>query len=230
MAMCPRYLDVLVAVAAFSLAPGAAQAQDEAQGAERSWPRFYVGGAIGRSHGHAGSLSSLGAPPEILDYFGDTAPDGSGDAWKFAVGFRPLRAVGVELQYLDLGDAEIPSPTGNAIVRTHVDMESSVHATVLAALLFIPLRSQAFDVYGKVGVANVGESLRAHALRTGAPCVPLACNFSADRHETESQPYVGMGVRLDISRSVAFRLEYEAIDRDAGDDGTLVSAGVVWQR
>jgi hypothetical protein len=222
------YIGAFTTFAAFSIT-GASRAQDE-QSAARVRPRVYVGVALGQSQLGAADLESTGAPPVVLDRFGNTSPSGDITGWKLAVGFRPVRLVGVELQYLDFGEGEIAPPTGNAIFRAHVDMETSADATVLAALVFLPLRSPSFDVYGKVGVAELDESLRAHALVVvGSPCIPLACNFSSDEHGTDSFPYFGIGVRVAISRAAAFRLEYEAIDRD-GDDTTMWSVGVAWER
>jgi hypothetical protein len=218
----------LIVLAAFSIA-GAGRAQDD-QAADRGKPRFYVGVALGRSVdlNSALSLSSAGAPPEILDRFGDRSPPSSAKALKLVAGSRPARVVGVELQYVEFGEGEIPGPTGNSVISSHVAMESSADATMLSALLFAPLRSPSFDVYGKVGVANLDESLRGYAVIVGAPCLSSPCTFIADVHEADSHPYFAVGFRAEITRMVAFRAEYEAIDRD-GEDTTMFSLGVAWE-
>jgi len=108
-------------------------------------------------------------------------------------------------------------------------MEGSADATMLSALLFVPLRSPSFDVYGKVGVANLDESLRGYAAIIGAPCPASPCIFSVDVHEADSHPYFAVGFRAEITRMVAFRAEYEAIDRDT-EDTTMFSVGVAWER
>jgi hypothetical protein len=216
------------ALAAFSVG-NAGLAQGEDPSADGAWPRFHIGAALGKSH-LSGDLLSAGAPPEVLERLGNRSPPDDTGGWKLAFGFRPARAVGMEIQYVDFGEAEIPPPTGNGIVRTHVDMETSADAIVLAALLFVPLRSRPFDVYGKVGVAKLDGSLRVHALVTGAPCVPLACNFNADLDDTGTHPYLAVGLRHPITRGVAFRVEYEAIDGDVGDDTRMFSLGFALER
>jgi len=222
-------LTALAAIAAFGTT-GALRAQDEERNQDEGWRRFHVGVAVGESH-LAPSLSSTGAPPEVIERFGDRSPpDPTG--WKLVAGFRPARVVGVEVQFIDFGTAEIPPPSGHGIVRTHVDMESSADATVLTALLFIPKQSPAFDVYGKIGVGKLNESFRAHALvvEFGSPCYPFPCSFSTDKRQSDAHPYFAIGFRHEIGRAAAFRVEYETIHGDAGDDTTMFSAGVAWER
>jgi outer membrane protein with beta-barrel domain len=89
-------------------------------------------------------------------------------------------------------------------------------------------RRRPFDVYGKVGVATGDESFQGYAVVFGAPCVPVYCSFSGDANQTDSHPYFGVGFRHEISRMLAFRAEYEAIDRN-GDDATTFSLGVAWE-
>ena len=221
-------LAVLTAIAAFATTVEL-RAQDEDQRQDRNWRRFHVGAAVGQSH-LGPDLASTGAPPEILDRFGNRSPPDNPTGWKLVAGFRPARLVGVEVQYVEYGTAEIPPPSGNGIFRTHVDMESTADATVLTALLFVPMPSPAFDIYGKVGVAKLDETVRAHALLVGAPCFPLACNFSGDKDQSGSHPYFAIGFRHEIGRMLAFRAEYEVVDRDSGDDTTMLSVGVAWER
>jgi len=217
-----------IALVALNLAC-AGKAQDENGTADRDKPRFYVGAALGKAHLNV-DLASTGAPPLVLDRFVNRSPPDSTTGWKLTAGFRPVRVVGVELGYADFGEAEIPPPTGNGIIRTHVDMETSADAIMLAAVLFVPLRSPALDVYGKVGVAKLDESFQVHALVSDPPCTPLTCtNFSNSGHNTGSHPYFGVGFRHEITRAIALRLEYEAIDRDSGDDTEMWSVGLAWE-
>jgi hypothetical protein len=211
----------LVSIAAFG-AVAAAQAQDE-------WPRFHVGGAVSQADGGP-DLASMGAPEWALNIFGPVSPEPSA-GWKIVAGFRPTRVVGAELQYVDLGEAETIIPgTPNSSMYRRLNIKSKAEATVLTALLFVPERLPSFDIYGKIGVARLEESFRVHAFESFVPCLPVPCRFDIDEKQTDSRPYAGFGARVEIGRAAAARLEYEAIDGDVGDDWTMISIGVAWER
>jgi hypothetical protein len=224
--MQPSCVKALLALAAIGTA-NVVRAQDQEQLQGSGWPRYYVGLGFGESELGL-DLASAGAPDFASSRFGRSEPEPS-TAWKIVAGFRPVRVVGAEIQYVDFGVAEIPSPSGNAIIRTHFDMESRADAIVMTALLFIPERSPAFDIYGKVGVAQLDESFQAHALLVDPSCTPFACQFSTDIDRTDSRPYLGIGARIRVGREIGFRIEYEEIDRD-GDSVTLLSVGLAWER
>jgi len=63
-------------------------------------------------------------------------PDTGG---KLVVGFRPLRVVGAEFQYVDFGEGNREKRgSGGQVPFQIVSLESSTDATVLTALLFVP--------------------------------------------------------------------------------------------
>jgi OmpA family protein len=213
-------MQLLAAVTAFNTV-AVARAQDE-------WPRFHFGLAVGQAH-HGPTLSDAGTPdeipPAILSRFGSRDAD-SVTGWKVVAGFRPARVVGAEIEYVDFGEAEIPPPSGNAIVRTHLSMASRAEALVLTSLLFIPEPMSNIDVYGKVGVAKLDESFQVFALENSSvECRNPWCQFQRDVHQTDSRPYVGFGARFQLGPG-ALRIEYELIDRDNGDDTTMLSIGL----
>jgi len=169
----------------------------------------------------------------MAQVWGDQRTDDS-KGWKVAAGFRPLRIVGAEIQYVDFGEDEVSKTRGfGAQVRTitdGLDMKASATAWVVSALLFIPERSPMVDVYGKVGMAALDESLEAHTFHiTIGNCVISACprdDLYSDVHESDTRPYLGIGARFLVGRGAAVRVEYEAIDRDTGDETTMFSVGV----
>ena len=164
------------------------------------------------------------------------------------VGFRPVRVVGLELQYVDFGEEDAAVYGGTYLDSGQVEhwqqeshMSTKFQATVLSALLFIPEALPRVDVYGKVGVADLEESIFASAIdrRPVIGCPPPGvdlgrlgfgpCGFTSDVHESESAPYVGVGARVKVAREAAVRVEYEAIDRDVGDNITMLSLGIAWE-
>ena len=224
---------LLIVIAAFGTA-GVVRAQDEAQ--VREWPRLHIGIAGGPTE-LGRSLSEIGGS---LEQFWGDLPVESGTGRKLVVGFRPVRVVGAEIQYVDLGEGvasdsrrwPLFSPTVPTTVQS-IHLESSANARVLTALLFIPERATWFDVYGKVGIAELRESLEVHTWDQEPPeCrypVAYGCTFDSEEEHTDTRPYVGFGARFKVARRWAVRVEYEAIDRDVGDNATVFSLGIAWE-
>ena len=113
-------------------------------------------------------------------------------------------------------------------------MKGRSTAWVVSGVLFIPERSPTADVYAKVGVAELDESLEAqHFAIVVGGCVISACpriDVESEVRQSDSRPYVGIGARFKVARAVGVRVEYEAIDRDPGDDTTMLSLGVALER
>jgi len=230
----------LAVIAAFTTAV-AAQAQE--------WPRFHIGVAAG-DPGLSVDLSEAGAtlvePIPSAPYELAEADTG----WKLVAGFRPVRVVGMEFQYVDFGEGAATVHSGwifGSQVRTYQQTSSinvSTDASVLTALLFIPMPKPSLDVYGKVGVAHINDALAIttttieldlpHAPLVPIPpeCIPYSrCSsiVSSDVEQSESAPYLGLGARVKIANHWALRVEYEAIDRDVEDTTTMLSVGVAWE-
>lgn len=203
-----------------------AQAQDD--GSAEEWPRFHVGVAVGVSQLSPDSWSSAGVPEHIRP---SDSPEASPTGWKVVAGFRPTRFVGAELQYADFGTATSrSSASGNQVVRRGRFMRNQADATIVSALLFLPER-RAADFYGKVGVAKVEQSLLVSVYDYVA-CGPPGpnCEFFSAVTESDSRAYLGIGARFKVARDWAIRVEYEAIDGDGGDNTTMLSLGVAWER
>jgi hypothetical protein len=158
---------------------------------------------------------------------------------KLLAGFRPVRIVGVEVQYVDFGEAtrEVAGGwrLGGGQVGPFYEQTNSTkvrpNAWVLSALLFIPEQFPSFDVYGKVGVAALKHSFSTNTTRYECvPIIPCLSTVNSDVHESDARPYLGLGARLKVARAVAVRFEYESIDRDAGHSTTMLSLGFAWER
>jgi hypothetical protein len=220
----------LVAFIATFSTTGVVRAQDQQQDPE--WPRFHVGIAVGASQ-LGPTLSEAGVPEAI---WAGQGPEASGTAWKVVAGFRPLRVVGLEYEHVDFGEEDAEAHAGRQLGGGQVTaweqesyMNTSAEANVLAALLFIPEASPSIDVYGKVGVAELDESLHASAVdrRVASGCLPPQpqCFFTSDSAQSDSVAYVGFGARIKPFRAAGIRVEYEAFERDGGDPTTMLSLG-----
>jgi hypothetical protein len=203
----------------------------------QEWQRLHVGVAVGNPSWSV-DFSEAGVPlPEPI--VGPKGPAEPGTGRKFVAGFRPVGVVGVEIQYIDFDEGETGAAGGWTVGGGQVGpfyertshMKVSVDATVLSAILFVPEASSAFDVYGKVGVADFNESLATSTTTIECiPIVPCMSTVNSDVDRSESAPYVGIGARIRLARAVAVRVEYEAIDRDVGDPTTMLSLGIAWER
>jgi hypothetical protein len=204
--------------------------------AQEDWQRFHLGVALGESHLNR-SLSE--ASETLAQIWGDMSIDDDTRAWKAAAGLRPLRVVGAEIQYVDFGEGKRSRDRrggGRSPPDRAVDMHATATAWVVSAVLYIPERASKVDVYGKVGVAELDESLEAHHVSylrcayppTTPPCEPP--EVKSDVRHSSWNPYCGIGARFKVARAVGVRVEYEAMDRDDGDDTTMVSVGVAWER
>ena len=109
-------------------------------------------------------------------------------------------------------------------------MNASAEAKVLSALLFIPEQLPLINVYGKIGVADLDESIIANA--TEYVCTPLLnCrnDFRSEVRQSDVGPYVGFGARIKVGAATGVRVEFEAVDRDDGDPMTFLSVGIAWE-
>jgi opacity protein-like surface antigen len=227
-------IQLLVVISALGTS-AVVRAQDAAQAQE--WPRYHVGVGI-----HTGGKADFGTDWEsagVPEFIRPTTSveSGSESHWRLSAGFRPLRVVGAEIEYIALGEAKAEdgySPN-MSIARGDYWLKTKASATVLTAVLFIPDSSPSFDVYGKVGVAVYIESFDVHVSNWTPMCrlQPFGqkpeCLLDNEEHETDSQPYLGIGARIKIAGDWAARIEYEAIDQDVGDNTTMFSLGIAWE-
>jgi len=218
-----------------SLAAIAAFGSDAAIAQDQDWPRFHVGVAIGQSRLDR-TLSE--ASEALAEFWGDKSTNHV-TGWKVAAGFRPSRIVGAEIQYVEFGEDKVSDQNSLGVrlpvTTAGLDMKASTTAWVASALIFIPERSPTIDVYAKVGMAELEESLEAHHFNyVMGGCSPISsCPLIVQDnavHDKDSRPYFGIGARFKVARAIGVRAEYEAIDRDTGDHTTMISIGVAFER
>ena len=145
---------------------------------------FYVGGGLGQSDSglHAGNVN-----------YSDNDM-----GYKLIAGFRALKLLAVELNYVDLGNTN----SGGVEAKTR-----ALDGFVMG---FLPL--PVVDIYGKVGLVNWKTD-------SSSP------SFSVS-HNGSDLAY-GAGVQMHFG-ALAARLEFEAFDVQQASTPTLLSLGVTY--
>jgi hypothetical protein len=126
-------------------------------------------------------------------------------SWKLIGGFRPIDNFAVELNYMDLGDAD------ETIAGAQFTAEGKAYAAY--AVGFLPFGP--VDLYAKGGLVRWETEARFNA--------PVG--FRLDDDGTEFGYGAGVQVRLG---SLGARLEYEQFDVDNTDGVEMLSLGVTW--
>lgn len=180
----------------------AATAQTPAQPTSPSLLQPYVGIAVGRSNFD-------------IDTTGARRADTSDVGYKLFGGVQFTPYLGVEAAAFDLGQAT--GALGVAGLGT-VTLEGQVRGVSLAATATLPL-SDAAALFARAGVAQV---------ETRSTAVTSLGRFSTDDDST--QPVVGVGVRWNVTSTIAARLEWERVRarfaQDTKVDTDFVSLGV----
>ena len=195
-----RISGTLLAIAAACAASTTALADDDSPGNPLG---FYVGAGVGYSTVRSDNPGD-GLPGDLND---------SEFAWKLIAGVRPIPFVGAEFEYMDFGHPNHDVGV-NGIVNFGLD--SHPRAEALFAVGYLPLPVPFFDVFAKVGVAE---------LQTDVTTFVGSSQFFR-QNESDTRPAYGVGVQ---SRAwgLTFRAEYERNSSQFGDpDAVTVSA--VW--
>lgn len=129
-------------------------------------------------------------------------------AWKAILGVRPVKYLGVEANYDDLGDEHRDLGLG-----AHFNADAKAYTGYLVGYLPLPL--PILDVYGKAGIAH----WKTRASATGAP------GFAFD--DTGNDFAWGAGVQAHFG-GLAGRLEYERFDVPHSDGVELLTLGVTF--
>lgn len=182
---------VLVTALALAAGTGAAHADDG---------RLYIG--AGLSKDKVEGITHTGVPFSDIDK----------TSWKVLAGFRPLKVIGVEADYLDLGNRTSTFING---VNSHSDAK----AFAGYAVGFLPLPVPFLDVFGKAGVARwkVNGSQSAGTLPPGS-------FFAFSDQGTEFA--WGAGAQAHIG-NIGGRLEYERFKIPNTNDARVFSLSVI---
>jgi opacity protein-like surface antigen len=187
----------IVLVIALALAAGARAAQADE---EDFSGRLYVG--AGLSKDKVEGITHTGVPFSDIDK----------TSWKVLAGFRPVKVLGVEADYLDLGNR---TSTFINAVNSHSDAK----AFAGYAVGFLPLPVPFLDVFGKAGVARwkLNGSQSAGTLPPG--------NFFAFSDQGTEFAW-GAGAQAHIG-NIGGRLEYERFQIPNTNDARVFSLSVI---
>jgi OmpA-OmpF porin, OOP family len=206
-----------LACAVVAMAPvSGALADDVAEG-------FYFGASLGQSSADIGSKSafdtSLGVPVS-------SELDDTGDAWGVQIGYRFNNYVGMEVGYVNLGQADyVASITGTDEVVSR-RFESS--GPTLSAVGFFPVGS--FDIHARAGIIYADTRVRDRdELTTTGEFLSIEAKSSS------TDLMAGVGAAWNIGQNFALRVEYTKYF-DVGDedqtgerDVDVVSFGVLFR-
>ena len=162
---------------------------------------FYLGAGVGYSTVRSDD-PAFGLPGSLND---------TEFAWKLIAGVRPIPYAGAEFEYIDFGH---PNHDVGINGINNSGLDSHPRAEVLYGVGYLPLPVPTFDVFGKVGVAE---------LQTDVTTFVGSSQFFR-QNESDTRPAYGVGVQ---SRAwgLTFRAEYERISSQFGDpDAVTVSA------
>lgn len=191
-----RFIFAFVASALLASAP--AFAADDAG--------FYVGAGIGD-----------GSVTVDIDEASDF--DGSDTAFKVFGGYKFMKYVGVELEYVDGGDAEDQWRESFEGVTEELKVTIGFSGFNASAVGFLPI-GEKFSVFGKVGFMMWDADLRARYSFDG---------FSDSESDSESGTDFswGVGAGFDFTDNLGVRVEYQAFEIEDAD-ADLFSGSVVW--
>jgi hypothetical protein len=158
------------------------------------------------------SNSVTGLTGEPLGY-GYPLPDLNGTSWKAYGGVRPLKWLGGELDYIDLGSVD--SNARGGLLLSHSDGR----AVAAYAVGFLPIPLPVVDVFGKVGLARSQLNSTIIVSARG----PTWESFSTNGNEFAW----GIGVQAHGSM-VGARLEYEGFNVPNTNGARVTSLSVLF--
>ena len=200
-----KFIATIVSVCA--LAACCAHAQD--------LPHWYAGAAIGNarmSHDIVTNREST-----ILNFQSVNSDlDLSDTGWKIFGGWRLSRYFGFEAYYTDLGSHKVNTnivAAGNPPTTSTFDLTHKISGFGADALVSVPVFTNEFAVYGRVGA--FASRLKADATLSGNIFFtngdPAETHRSAQHDETVL--HYGFGGEWNFRRDMALRLEYERFSK-----------------
>lgn len=193
---------------------------------------FYAGAEVGNATLQSGFEDPYGGggPPQM------TTRHGLG--WNALIGIRPIRWVGVEIQYIDfgrthLGSSYIHTFNGQPVMPDFFGgADGRSDATAAFAVAYLPLQG-GFELFGKVGASRLWTSYRFSGyfpdvcvVNTSAGlCTPVG-QVAGTVDSAETDLAYGGGIQFHVG-AFALRVEYQAFDSQFGTPA-LLSAGLTW--
>jgi len=189
---------------------------------------LYARGSVGEAH--VRSVDDLSA---VSTYAPPLRFDDSHSAWKLFAGIRPIKFMGVEVGYTDLGRVSTHFHRASPVPRTlSSQVASSATMPNKAQNPHLPCVNLPFpipflDVYGKAGVARLHTQEQATIQPiTACPANSICGPESFDQNHWSTDVAYGAGVQARLG-SFAVRAEYERINASGGNPD-LFSLGASW--
>lgn len=177
---------------------------------------FYVGASVGESTVRSDNF-----------YGFDGFDHDHHFAWKALAGFRPLRVVGAEVEYLDFGHPGSDGTNADYYSNYYYGPDSHPRALAAFAVGYLPLPVPSLDVFGKVGAARLRTTVDGF---DGGSCLPgSACPATTQigsQNRWDSKFAYGVGVQSKFW-GVSLRAEYERISSTYGDPD-MFTVGATW--
>jgi OmpA-OmpF porin, OOP family len=172
-------------------------------------PRWYIGGSVGQSE-FKDTCDGVPVPCDKKD-----------TAWRVFGGYKINRTFGVELGYIDFGEASASGTISGVSVRA----TGEATAWDLAGTASFPVADR-LSVFGKLGLYRAKTEVRGTAAIAG---------FSATASDSESNTGLtfGVGGIYDFTRNIGVRVEWQRYNNIGGnrvggkDDIDVLSIGVV---
>ena len=167
---------------------------------------FYIGAGIGD-----------GSVTVDIDEASDF--DGSDTAFKVFGGYKFMKYVGVELEYIDAGDAEDKWSESFEGISEELKVTIGFSGFNASAVGILPI-GEKFNVFGKLGFMMWDADLRARYSFDG---------FSDSESDSDSGTDFswGVGAGFDFTDNLGVRVEYQAFEIEDAD-ADLFSGSVVW--
>jgi opacity protein-like surface antigen len=156
--------------------------------------------------------AGVGESTLLQDYY---QVDAHATGWKLLAGWRPLTALGAEVEYADLGSKNVSyvNPAGSTQIST------DAHATSLFALGYLPVPMPWLDLYVKAGAARVQDNTKSQF--TGSIDNIASAPIVTDSSRTSFAWGAGLQFKFGLP---AVRVEYERFDGSQGNDSLLTAA------
>ena len=177
---------------------------------------FYVGGSVGYTSLDTLSESSINSTLATSGITATSSVDDNDLGWKIFGGYNINKYFGLELAYVDLGEADA-NITVTAPTAATVNATAEGDGFTIAGIARYPVSEQ-FDVFGKVG-AFVWDTEVTASVASGATTAAISAG------DNGTDVMFGFGAEYEIANNFGIRAEWERYKLN-GDDADLFSLGL----
>lgn len=178
---------------------------------------FYFGGSLGHASIETIDESEINAGFAALGVTTTSEVDDNDLGWKFYGGYDFNKYIGIELAYVDLGEAEVSATSSAPVVGTaSVDAEADGFAFAVVARY--PLNQQV-DLFGKLG-GFVWEVEGGASVSVGGSTLALT------GEDDGNSVMFGLGAEYEFNDNIGIRAEWERFEQVANSDVDMFSIGL----